>query len=252
MTSRLRSEKQRKSRDDSLTHVLLDGKDEVSFRCDKNSVGFSDFDAWLRSRFAIDSNIRLIYHDEKDNEIIPTQNIFKEGGSIRVTRMYSPQTNDSEHSEHPNRKSKSTPVAPSSTSQPRSPSTAVSTPSPSSTQPKKHDNIGFNELMKQHHIFAMMLIVLCSVALAPKDSLYESSLLTYTFQILHMEKYRDLIREAYVAFLCWSTTYLFVRRLWNPENWPASNVIQKFAADAVYGGLAAGGAVLLKFALNLK
>jgi hypothetical protein len=64
--------------------------------------------------------------------------------------------------------------------------------------------------------------------------------------------YSDIIREAYVAFLCWSTTYLFVRRLWNPENWPAHNVIQKFASDAVYGGLAASAAVLLKHALAQK
>lgn len=52
--------------------------------------------------------------------------------------------------------------------------------------------------------------------------------------------------EAYIAALCWGTTYLFVRRIWNPENAPLSHAIYKFAADAVFGGLAAGAAVVMK------
>lgn len=50
--------------------------------------------------------------------------------------------------------------------------------------------------------------------------------------------------EAIIAYVCWSTTYLFVRRLWNPET--SRGALQKFAADSFYGGLAAAGAVILK------
>lgn len=50
--------------------------------------------------------------------------------------------------------------------------------------------------------------------------------------------------EAAIAFICWSTTYLFIRRLWNPETF--SGCLERFSADSFYGGLAAGASVILK------
>ncbi|RYH32206.1 hypothetical protein EON65_01125 [archaeon] len=50
--------------------------------------------------------------------------------------------------------------------------------------------------------------------------------------------------DAYIATVCWGSTYLFIRRLWNPET--MSVAIQRFSADSFFGGLASGGAVLLK------
>ena len=94
--------------------------------------------------------------------------------------------------------------------------------------------------------------------------------------------WKQLLIEAYIGFLCWSTSYLFIRRMCNPENhgqspfilsnalksWPVSTytlqsnqsnptsnlssflfsgeVYKKFAADAFYGGGAAFATVLLK------
>jgi hypothetical protein len=54
----------------------------------------------------------------------------------------------------------------------------------------------------------------------------------------------DCFSEAYIAFLTWSTSYLFIRRACNPET--TCGVVQRFGADAVFGGIAAAGAVLLK------
>lgn len=50
--------------------------------------------------------------------------------------------------------------------------------------------------------------------------------------------------EALVAFVCWSCTYLFIRRLGNPET--RSVALTKFSGDAVYGGIAAATAVVMK------
>jgi hypothetical protein len=50
--------------------------------------------------------------------------------------------------------------------------------------------------------------------------------------------------DAFIGVICWSTTYLFIRRLWNPET--SDVAIQRFSADAFFGGLAAGGSVILK------
>ena len=55
---------------------------------------------------------------------------------------------------------------------------------------------------------------------------------------------RNTLVETLVAFLCWSSTYLFVRRLLNPETSPVC--FQKFSADAFYGGLAAASAAFIK------
>ena len=50
--------------------------------------------------------------------------------------------------------------------------------------------------------------------------------------------------EAFMAFVCWSTTYLFIRRLWNPET--SKSTFEKYSADSFFGGLAAAGSILLK------
>ena len=54
--------------------------------------------------------------------------------------------------------------------------------------------------------------------------------------------------ESYIAFLTWSFTYLFVRRLLNPET--ATMAFEKFSVDAVFGGLAAAMAIILKHILK--
>lgn len=50
--------------------------------------------------------------------------------------------------------------------------------------------------------------------------------------------------EAAIAFICWATTYLFIRRLWNPETFVGC--LERFSADSFYGGIAAGASVILK------
>lgn len=50
--------------------------------------------------------------------------------------------------------------------------------------------------------------------------------------------------DSFIAIICWSVTYLYIRRLWNPETMDVA--FPRFSADSFFGGLAAGGAVLLK------
>lgn len=59
---------------------------------------------------------------------------------------------------------------------------------------------------------------------------------------------KGLLLEAFIAIVCWSSTYLFIRRLWNPETF--SSTFDKYAADSFFGGLAAGASVLLKTVLT--
>jgi len=100
-------------------------------------------------------------------------------------------------------------------------------------------------------IFTLILILLSIVALSPHESLYKpyfQETLGKALIFLGWEQHSAVINEAYVAFLSWSTSYLFIRRLWNPET---TNVtIEKYAADAVYGGFAASASVFWKHALK--
>jgi hypothetical protein len=50
--------------------------------------------------------------------------------------------------------------------------------------------------------------------------------------------------DAFMAVITWSITYLFIRRLWNPET--TDIAIRKFSPDAFFGGIAAGASVILK------
>ena len=59
-----------------------------------------------------------------------------------------------------------------------------------------------------------------------------------------MTQLRNLLLEAYIAFLAWSIGYLFIRRVLNPEN--EKGAIQKYAPDAFFGGAAAATTVFLK------
>jgi Gpi18-like mannosyltransferase len=66
----------------------------------------------------------------------------------------------------------------------------------------------------------------------------------------HLIPKRGITLEAFIAIVCWSSTYLFIRRLWNPENLGMKNTFEKFSADSFFGGLAAGATVFLKVALT--
>jgi hypothetical protein len=55
---------------------------------------------------------------------------------------------------------------------------------------------------------------------------------------------KGITLEAFMATISWSSTYLFIRRLWNPET--SSATFEKYAADSFFGGLAAGASIFLK------
>ena len=101
------------------------------------------------------------------------------------------------------------------------------------------------------NLYLFLLVLLNAISFAPYATGASSSVTEGIFKQLlsafHVDSStKKLLVEAYIASLCWGTTYLFVRRIWNPENAPISQALRKFAADAVFGGLAAGAAVIMK------
>jgi hypothetical protein len=53
-----------------------------------------------------------------------------------------------------------------------------------------------------------------------------------------------VVLEAFIAMVCWSMSYIFIRRLLNPET--SRSTFEKYSADSFFGGLAAAASVLLK------
>ena len=88
---------------------------------------------------------------------------------------------------------------------------------------------------------APCLILLIAMALTPSSGEYMDYILLKGFQT---KRHRNIIVECYINFLCWSSTYLFVRRFLNPET--SAVVFKKFSADAFYGGLAAASTAFIK------
>lgn len=94
-----------------------------------------------------------------------------------------------------------------------------------------------------HYYGAPILVLLIALAMTPQSGKYIEFVLNFrdASTIKHCE---GVLVDCYVNFLCWSSTYLFVRRLLNPET--SSVVFKKFSSDAFYGGLAAASTALMK------
>ena len=88
---------------------------------------------------------------------------------------------------------------------------------------------------------APCLVILVAITLAPQSSIFIAFILRKFFET---NRSRNIAVDCFVSFLSWSSTYLFVRRLLNPETNPV--VFKKFSADAFYGGLAAASTAFIK------
>ena len=61
-------------------------------------------------------------------------------------------------------------------------------------------------------------------------------------------KLRLFFVEGFIGFICWAVSNLFIRRYMNPET--HANALERFAPDAIFGGIAAGVQSVMKIILN--
>lgn len=94
-----------------------------------------------------------------------------------------------------------------------------------------------------HYYGAPCLVLLLALTMTPLSGRYIDYILIGSD--VHL---KATVIDCYVNFLCWSITYLFVRRLLNPET--SSVVFKKYSMDAFYGGLAAASAAFMKPIIN--
>ena len=219
----------------SLVTVLCLGE---KIRIDSSPQSFSDFNSWVRARFGVATTDKISFKNlsgtgkytkipfictkkliisrspcslfpyfwtiHSPAEIIPAGNFFCKSDFIEVVVE--------------------------SVTAPEVASTAVISPTATDSSSNFFCNYG-----------APCLILLIAMALTPSSGVFVDYVLLQGFQSKHDRK---TIIECYINFLCWSSTYLFVRRMLNPET--GSVAFKKFSADAFYGGLAAASTAFIK------
>eukprot|EP01041_Mallomonas_annulata_P013456 gene13456-28521_t len=185
--------------------------------CNSGSTTFTDFEKWVRNRFNIEETDKLLYKNKAGAEIIPCT-----CGDSRMADVYNLVSIERVQS-------------------------------PICIDGNKHSGSNSNALWALFVVmvppFLVMVVALTlawnkhsSRSYGPAESLHVA------LTMLGLGIWQDRLVEAYVAFLTWSFTYLFIRRLANPES--TAGAFNKYAADSIFGGLAASAAILMKHALN--
>mmetsp|Transcript_26229 Transcript_26229/g.26472 ORF Transcript_26229/g.26472 Transcript_26229/m.26472 type:complete len:204 (-) Transcript_26229:203-814(-) len=180
-------------------------------------TSFSDFNEWIRCRFDISSEDKLIFKDKTGSEIIPCSTADKTisdvYAEINITRIDRSQVQGSDE--------------------------------------QKPSNKSYYWVLFIN-IIPTMIVILLAVSLSSKNYFHGNY---NTSKIIHLilgstglsEAWQYSMVEAFVAFVSWSNSYLFIRKSCNPET--SGGALQKYALDAFFGGCAAFVAVILKHAM---
>jgi hypothetical protein len=177
---------------------------------------FADFNAWVISRFGISIKEQISYRNLSDHEIIPNGTTFCEEDYIKVISFTK--------NKGLKRQASILDLAPMSL--------------PASLNPTPEITSNFF-----HFYFGPIVIIIMAMCLSPNSGSYIEYAVS-TFGVIDNKSWKNTCCDCLVNFLSWSFSYLFVRRLLNPETSPV--VFEKFSTDAFYGGLAAATTAFMK------
>jgi hypothetical protein len=207
----------------SLCHVTISCEipnevEVVAIDIDPMDFNFAEFDSWARQRFAFLSKDKIRYTNERRTEIIPAKRHFEsESATIYIEKI----------------------------------SNNVAKVNPASNSSPSPTGIAASDVM-------VSLIIAAFLACLYSDQ-YFPNIFPVSIFCANIEVYLDelpafrgrglfhrkgIIFESFVAFVCWSVTYLFIRRFLNPET--SKVAFAKFSNDAFFGGMAAAIAVIMK------
>lgn len=120
--------------------------------------------------------------------------------------------------------------------------------SSNSSSKSKNSNVNRFFLDLSTVTFAVVVSIY-AIAIAQPDSLSQCFKAASDFTqdaIIFYPIKPQVLSDAFIAFITWSLSYMFIRRLPNPENGCSVATLRKFSPDMLFGGLAASSAVLLK------
>lgn len=107
---------------------------------------------------------------------------------------------------------------------------------------------GLGDLIVNFLISSGGLILVLLTALSLVENSYVNNIIDNITITLGVTHHRKIFVEAYMGFLIWSTSNLFIRRLLNPET--SKTAFTKYSADAFFGGVAQAAGVFLKVGLT--
>ena len=213
-----------------------------------NLTSFYEFDLWVRGRFGItnNDNQRIIYSNEKGQEIIPNFTTIISQQSLQV--FISIETTQSSSSSSSSPPSNSLSLSSSSSSSSTSASTSPSSNSKNSRNKNTFEWIDCFSFSYLFPIFSLLylLIFLSSYNPFPNPMRYFSiASPIMTFLGVEKEVQLSLYREMLCTFISWPVPYFFIRRSLNAD-FGFILSFTKFGSDAFWGAFAAAILVLLR------
>lgn len=211
--------------------TILCGAESVKFKVSLADFNFGDFDSWVRSRFCIQRNEKIFYKDDGGCECLPTKCLFLDNSEITIER------------------SKLEGSLIDSSSQLMSPTDqSIGTrTSAFTTRPATQFN---NTNDEDHYSFLIVIVLLTAIWMYSQGIVSVDSLVAALDKVENrliewgVFNRKGVALESFLSCICWAVPYLFIRRLCNPET--SKGALTKYSADAVFGGLAAAGTVVLK------
>ena len=97
-----------------------------------------------------------------------------------------------------------------------------------------------------------VLVVFVVLILPKRHTCTSDDIALIIIRAMGLAKHEQIVYESCIAFSSWSLSYVFVRRLLNPET-HSSALTDKFTMDAFFGGLANAFACYMKYHItNMK
>lgn len=184
--------------------VKLEGRPSVFVEVSPEDFSLGQFDAWLRSRFGLKHDAQLAYVNDKGKDFI-VDKVFMLTNDVVNVKLVAP---------------------------------------PAPPKPPAVDNTFSYTFM----LITTLLFFLGIYGEGPVKQFFDIEAHCQALDGLLLRggviSKAGVSLDAFMAVVCWSSTYLFIRRLWNPET--ADAAFARFSADSFFGGLAAGGSVVLK------
>lgn len=228
----------------TLSCQLVCGTEVVPFEWSIDDFRFTDFNSWASSRFGLLANQRLIYRiKESGSEVLPSASVLATHEEILVETIQTTQTASVEGGTSTTAIAAATTAVAAAVGGPKKEIVAGATPSA-------------NTVDLPTITFAMVMCIYLVAFLGPLPAFRAYLPLQQWFAALSHFCSSDspsslvlkpsTFADAFVGFITWSSSYMFVRRLLNPENGTPEDVYKKYAADMLFGGMAASTSVLVK------
>mmetsp|Transcript_3017 Transcript_3017/g.4691 ORF Transcript_3017/g.4691 Transcript_3017/m.4691 type:complete len:203 (-) Transcript_3017:1007-1615(-) len=192
-----------------MSHVELNvkcGKECVSLKVFREDFQFMEFDRWMRNRFNLSSSAKIIFKDIDGNECLPTKGFLMDNTDLIVEQFQEKAA-----------------VVPAIAS--------------------KASPLVINSI--EYYLVAIAILIAIVYRYAYMKPFFDG-LSVYEEKLVQMGAVmkKGSLTEAFLSAFSWGLSYLYVRRAWNPEN--TKDWYSKYRLDSIFGGLAAGAAVLIK------